>query len=91
MSTDYLSYLRAPGDINKIHYSQEIGMQFGERFVPITEESLRTVNCFVMCWPRFNDPWLWNREFSGWGEHCPHCDGDKFGPTKLVSPYDIWE
>ena len=91
MSTDYLSYVTAPPHINKIHYSQELGTQYGRNYIPVTEASLHTVNCFVMCWPNFNQPWVWPREYSGWGGRCPHCDGAAAGDTPAVSPYGIWK
>ena len=91
MSTDYLSYLMAPNSINKIHYSQELGLQYGQEFVPITEASLHTINCFVMCWPTFTQPWVWTRERDAWGTRCPHCDGAGQGPSPAVVPYGIWK
>jgi glycosyltransferase involved in cell wall biosynthesis len=91
MSTDYLSYLMAPNSINKIHYSQELGEHYHTNFVPITEASLHTINCFVMCWPTFTEPWVWTRERDAWGTRCPHCDGNGQGLTPAVVPYGIWK
>lgn len=91
MSSDYLSYLMAPHTINKVHYSQELGMQYGTEFVPVTEASLHTINCFVMCWPTFVQPWVWTRERDAWGTRCPHCDSASQGPSPAVVPYGIWK
>lgn len=89
LSSDYLSYERAPKDINKIHYMQEVGRQFqAETFTPLTEESLKTVNTFINCLDSFNE-WTWDKDVSWWGGKCPHCDGTpNFDPA--VSVYGLW-
>ena len=91
MSTDYLSYLMAPKSMNKIHYSQELGEQYHDNFQRIEEDALHVVNCFVMCWPTFVQPWVWTRERDAWGTRCPHCDGAGQGPSPAVVPYGIWK
>jgi len=91
MSSDYLSYLRAPHDINKIHYMQEIGRQFQpDKFTPLTEESLHTINTFINCLSSFNG-WSWNHEKTWWGERCPHCDTNEPSPGLPVSVAGIWQ
>ena len=82
LSSDYLSYLRAPRDINKIHYMQESGRQFQpERFTPLTYDSLKVVNTFINCLASFGD-WNWNRDLPYWHDKCPHCEErtDSTGP-----------
>lgn len=89
LSSDYLSYIRAPKEINKIHYMQELGRQFQPSgFIRLTEESLRTINTYINCFSSFNH-WKWEKDTSWWGGRCPHCDGNA-ATGETVSPYGIW-
>lgn len=94
MVSDYLSFVTCPDFVNKLHYSQEMGMQFAEdqkEFVPIKQEDLNNIFTFINCLPSFTGPWRWDSESSCYGGKCPHCDGipdiNKHGP---YSPYGIW-
>lgn len=89
LCSDYLSYMRAPEGVNKLHYSQEIGAQYGGEFISITEENLRTVNTYINCLSSFTD-WIWDAEYTGWYGTCPHCESDYRKWPKAVSPYGIW-
>ena len=91
LSSDYLSYLRAPASVNKIHYMQEAGRQFQpEIFTPLTEESLNTVNTFINCLRSFNG-WEWNKDRPYWNERCPHCESSDSAPGPHASMIGIWE
>jgi glycosyltransferase involved in cell wall biosynthesis len=92
MSTDELSYHMAPKDINKIWYDQEIGQHYGRVYTPIDNQSLRTVNTFVNCWPSFDQEWTWDCEYTGAHGKCPHCASDHRGVTNAekIRPYWIW-
>ena len=94
LSSDYLSYLMSPYNINKIHYSQEMGTQFAsgqEKFTPITSEGLKNIGTFINCLASFTGPWIWNRETGGWGGRCPHCDGQaNVGSDGPHYPYPLW-
>lgn len=89
LSSDYLSFHRAPNEINKIHYFQELGRQFcPDEFTPLTEENLLQINTFINCLSSFHD-WRWDKEMSGWGGLCPHCESrPEQGPS--ISVRDIW-
>ena len=92
MCCDELSYVHAPKNINKIWYDQEIGQHYGREFVPVTEQSRKTVNSFINCWPSFVHDWYWDHEFTGNHGSCPHC-GSKdnslhYGPIKPYWVYD---
>jgi len=90
LSSDYLSYERAPSSINKIHYMQEVGRQFQvDTFTPLTQEALSTINTFINCLDSFNE-WQWDKDRSWWDGNCPHCDGiPDVGP--LVSVFAMWK
>lgn len=89
LSSDYLSYVRCPDKVNKIHYMQETGRQFQiEQFVPLTQEDLRRVNTFINCLESFNG-WEWDKDGGQWHGACPHCDGPAI-PGQRVSVRDIW-
>lgn len=90
MCCDELSYRAAPNNINKIWYSQEIGNHYGREFVPVTAETLKVVNSFVNCWPSFTGEWVWNCEYNGNNESCPHCGSQHKGPHAPVAPYQMW-
>lgn len=90
MSTDELSYFMAPKDMNKVWYDQEIGQHYGREYIPIDNQSLRTVNSFVNCWPSFNQEWTWDHEFTGAHGRCPHCSSDRSGQQTKIVPYQIW-
>ena len=90
LSSDYLSFKRAPEDINKIHYMQEAGWQFQpKRFTELTEESLRTVNTFINCLSSFGD-WNWNRDKPYWGDSCPHCESPSGGSDPHAHITNMW-
>ena len=91
MASDEASYRKAPKDVHNIWYMQELGRQYlGNDFVPITEESLRTVNSFVNCWSTMTSPWRWDKDLSVYGGVCPHCGGSATAESETVSPYGIW-
>jgi len=94
MASDEATYRLAPWDINKIHYSQEMGFQFqNDEFVPVDEKSLKTVTCFVNCWPHFDEPWQWGKDNNLNQGKCPHCD-QPVHPSAFqepVQPYSIWK
>ncbi len=89
LSSDYLSYLRAPKEINKLHYMQEVGRQFQpESFTPIAGEYLHTINTYINCLSSFTN-WTWDKDMSWWGSKCPHCDGQgAISPT--VNQFELW-
>jgi len=93
MTSDEPTYNIAPNDINKIHYSQELGMQYGESFIPIGVKELKTINCFINCWHTFTGAWQWNYDISGNRGKCPHCNHvpSDLGSLKPINPYGIWE
>lgn len=89
LSSDYLSFLRCPGNVNKIHYMQEVGHQFQpQEFVPLREDNLTKINTFINCLNSFTR-WNWDKDQSWWDRRCPHCDGNT-GIGEVVSVYDIW-
>jgi len=90
MTSDESSYRLAPWDINKIHYSQELGMQYGETFMPIGVGELRTINCFTNCWPTFTN-WSCNHDINLNMGRCPHCDNVPSEYPSPLSPYGVWE
>ena len=91
MSTDYLAFIKAPKEINKIWYSQEIGAHFGYGgYREITQENLRTVASYVNCFPSFTDTWEWDAEFTARGGFCPHCYSDRRGHSIHATPFHIW-
>lgn len=93
MATDEPTYHIAPDNINKVLYSQEIGMQYmGGGFEPVSEASQHTMNSFVNCWPTFTHPWRWNFHSGAWGS-CPHCGHPPSLEQMMqpVSPYGIWK
>lgn len=94
MVSDYLSHVVAPKNINKLHYSQEMGTQYAEEnveFSPIKKENLKNIYTFINCLSSFTGPWRWDSEQSGYNGKCPHCDGvpdlSNHGP---YSPFGIW-
>lgn len=93
MATDYPTYENAPKDVNKVYYSQEISSNFGRRYVPVTDDTCRVVNCYINCWNSFGGPWLWDAGYARFG-HCPHCgmrtDGTRLGANNPLSPFGIW-
>jgi glycosyltransferase involved in cell wall biosynthesis len=91
MTSDEATYRLSPWDINKIHYSQEIGWDYGIRFTPVDERSLRTVNCFVNCWTHFDDPWVWGYDNNLNRGCCPHCDNPPSKYPEAVRPFSIWK
>lgn len=89
LSSDYLSFVRAPEDINKLHYMQELGTQFiPERFTPLVEPDLLRINTFINCLGSFNG-WRWNADASWNGDACPHCGSTPPEGTH-VSISEIW-
>lgn len=94
MVSDYLSYVVAPNDLNKIHYSQEMGTQFAEEqkeFTPIKPEHMYNISTFINCLSSFTGPWKWDSEQSGWQGKCPHCDGyPDMKSHPEISVFGIW-
>ncbi len=89
LSSDYLSYLRAPKEINKIHYMQEVGRQFQvDTFTPLTNDNLHTINTYINCLNSFGD-WSWDKDRTWWGSKCPHCEGDA-PDGAIASANKIW-
>lgn len=89
LSSEYLSFIRAPDSINKLLYHQEVGRQFApDTFTYLTEEDLHTINTYINCLSSFHD-WRWDKEMAGWHGMCPHCDSV---PTTAspVSVRDMW-
>ena len=90
MTSDEPTYNLAPPGINKIHYSQELGFQYGASFIPIGVHELKTINCFINCWPSFDQPWHWNYNISGNQGRCPNCNKPPATLPPAVKPYEIW-
>lgn len=87
LSSDYLSFVRAPKELNKLHYMQEVGHQFQPReFTPLTEGDLRTVNTFINCLDSFTD-WRWSHDIG----LCPHCDSIPLYQTPTIAVAEIWK
>lgn len=90
LSSDYLSFMRCPHTVNSIHYMQEVGEQFRpQRFVQLTEESLKGVNTYINCLQTFGKRKL-NHDYSLWNESCPHCDSRGSGDFE-VNVNGIWD
>lgn len=90
LSSDYVSFLLSPKDINRMHYMQEVGMQFApEKFVPLTATSLKTINTFINCLASFNG-WQWNGDVSWNHGECPHCGGAHPRIEPGISIAGIW-
>lgn len=91
MSSDYLAFIKAPKEINKIWYSQEIGNHFGYGgYREITKENCKAVASYVNCLPSFTDTWEWDAEFTARGGFCPHCHATQRGHSIHATPYHIW-
>lgn len=90
LSSDYLSFVRAPSNINKLHYMQELGSQFAPAtFTPLTQADLTRVNTFINCLDSFHH-WQWNGDASWNDGRCPHCDASHITSLAPVSISGIW-
>ncbi len=88
LSTDASTYRNSPPDLHKIYVSQEIGRQYGMKFVPVNESSLRTVNSFLNHMPAYDLEWNWNKD--QWNGLCPHCQGIP-GTSAPLNVYNLWK
>lgn len=88
IACDSSTYRLSPSYIHKIQYVEEIGHLYGEKFVPITEESLHIVSGFMNNMLGYNKDFRWNHDM--YHGFCPHCGGNQDGYFNPVNVYNLW-